>query len=921
MAEQDTDLLAFNRGVISPRGLARIDLERMAMSADEQTNMMARVLGSMMLRPGFEFIDRTLGDATKKARQIPFVFGVDDTAQLEFSDVGLRVRIDDVLITRPSVATTVGNDSFNVVLTPWTDQSDAGGTVSAISLGYVDLTGDGTDFGRIEQQVTVAGADQNVEHALFVDIEYGKVLFKVGSTSGDDDYVQETRLGRGCHSLAFTPTGNFFIQIGHERTFIARVNECSVEAAGAMNLQTEWAVEDLPFLRFDQSGDVIYVACKNASTTGLPRNAEVPRKIERRGTGRSWSVVTYEPEDGPFRVQNVSGITMTPSALTGNITITASKPFFKENLHANNNFGALIRIASEGQNVTRDISAQNLFTDPIRVTGTEEGRRFGYTVTGTWSATVTVQFSIGVDTGPWNDIPSLRFTGNISSSYLDGQDGQIIYYRIGVKTGEYTSGTVTVGLNYTSGSIQGIARINTIASSTVANAAVLQSFGDTNASKDWWEGEWSYYRGHPTAVGLHENRLWWAGNDKIIGSISDAFESFDDNQEGDSGPVNRNVGRGPIKIIHWLLSMGRLLMGTSETSANVAAADINGNNVLGARSNSFDEPLTPTNFNVKNISSKGVFVDRSQQRLYELTYNLDEQDYQSLDLSVFAPDYNAAGIVQIAVQIKPDVRVHCVRSDGTVGVLVFDRLENVICWLQIDSTAAGGEIEDVSVLPGVVEDQVYYIIKRTINGASQRHLCKWAMESEAIGGQLNKMADSFVSYEGAATTTPFTTELLHLRGETVVIWADGLDVGTDVVTDAGALTNPLATAASNVVAGLHYRGRFKSAKLGRLDGIGLLETKKVNRLGFIAENLHHLGLQYGPDFDNLADLPQVDEGQVVATGTVYSSYHEDDFPFGGSWQSDSRICLEANAPRPCTILAAIAQTESVERTTVGRARR
>ena len=64
MAEQDTDLLAFNRGVISSRGLARVDLERMAMSSDEQTNWMPRVLGSMMLRPGLEFIDRTLGDAT-----------------------------------------------------------------------------------------------------------------------------------------------------------------------------------------------------------------------------------------------------------------------------------------------------------------------------------------------------------------------------------------------------------------------------------------------------------------------------------------------------------------------------------------------------------------------------------------------------------------------------------------------------------------------------------------------------------------------------------------------------------------------------------------------------------------------------------------------------------------------------------------
>jgi len=225
------------------------------------------------------------------------------------------------------------------------------------------------------------------------------------------------------------------------------------------------------------------------------------------------------------------------------------------------------------------------------------------------------------------------------------------------------------------------------------------------------------------------------------------------------------------------------------------------------------------------------------------------------------------------------------------------------------------------VLPGVEEDQVYYFVKRTINGGEQRHLCKWALERECIGDNLNKQADSFTTYEGAATTTPFTTELLHLRDETVVIWADGIDIGTDTVTALGALTNPLDTAASNVVVGLAYTARFKGTKLGSLEGIGLLEKKKVNRLGFIAQNIHYQGLRYGPDFDNLSDLPKVAQGQVMTDNHIYSKYHEEDFGFGGVWDADSRICLEAAAPRPCTILASIAEMESVEKTTVGRARR
>ena len=65
--------------------------------------------------------------------------------------------------------------------------------------------------------------------------------------------------------------------------------------------------------------------------------------------------------------------------------------------------------------------------------------------------------------------------------------------------------------------------------------------------------------------------------------------------------------------------------------------------------------------------------------------------------------------------------------------------------------------------------------------------------------------------------------------------------------------------------------------------------------------------------ENLNDLPAVEDGDTVAADTIYSDYHEENFPFGGGWNPDSRICLQGAAPRPCTILAAIAEFESVEK--------
>src|SRR5687768_12888447 len=110
MPKQNSSTLTFNRGLISRLGLARLDLNRTAMSAQVMTNWMPRLLGSMMLRPGLEHISNTNDNA--KAKLMPFIFASDDTAQLEISENGLRVRIDDELITRNAVTDSITNGAF-----------------------------------------------------------------------------------------------------------------------------------------------------------------------------------------------------------------------------------------------------------------------------------------------------------------------------------------------------------------------------------------------------------------------------------------------------------------------------------------------------------------------------------------------------------------------------------------------------------------------------------------------------------------------------------------------------------------------------------------------------------------------------------------------------------------------------------------
>src|SRR6267378_7016288 len=247
MATQDVPILAFNRGLVSRLALARTDLKRTGLSAEVYTNYIPRVLGSMMLRPGTVFLGNTNGN--KSVKLLDFVFNLNDTALLEFTDLVMRVWVNDVLISRTAVATVVLNGFFVGSLANWTSLDEVGAASTWIADSDMQLVGTDINFAIREQQVIVAAPDQNVEHALRIVILRGPVTLKVGSATGLDDYVATTDLDMGTHSIAFTPTGNFFISFRSRDSRQKHVASCSIEAAGVMSLPTILGATDFGKIR------------------------------------------------------------------------------------------------------------------------------------------------------------------------------------------------------------------------------------------------------------------------------------------------------------------------------------------------------------------------------------------------------------------------------------------------------------------------------------------------------------------------------------------------------------------------------------------------------------------------------------------------------------------------------------------------
>lgn len=873
--KDNVTLFAFNRGLVSKLALARQDIKRVALSARIQKNYMPRALGSMMFRPGLGYI--TNSRLNKTARYIPFIFSTNDLALVELTDAEMRVLVDDEVITRPAVTTAVVNGDFDTDLNGWTDADGAGATSSWATGGYMSLVGTGTNAAIRRQEVTVSGGNVGVVHALRIIIERGDVLLRIGSSSGGDEYVNETTLKPGTHSIAFTPAGNFFIQFANRAIPASLVTSCNVESPGDLVLPTPWLEADLSSVRWDQSGDVIFVGC-----TGYQQ-----RRIERRNNN-SWSIVKYEPIDGPFLSINTTPITLTASAITGDITLTASAALFRPT-----HVGALFKINSSGQQVEADLSGDNQFTDPIRVTGIGSARSFGVFISGTWSATVHLQRSVA-EPGDWTDVTS--YTTNQSTNYSDGLDNQIIYYRLGIKSGNYTSGTAKARLNFSAGSISGVARITGYTSSTQVSAAVVKTLGNTTATDNWQEGKWSDRRGWPSSPSLVEGRLFWVGKNSVDGSVSDSYESFDEDVEGDSGPISRTIGSGPVDSILWTLPLLRLLLGTAGSE-------------ITARSNNLDEPLTPSNFSLKTsstqgsanvaairVDSKGIMVQRCGKRVYELAYDGNGGDYVPTDLTALVPEVGDPGIVRSAVQRQPDTRIHFVKSDGTVAVLLYDKIENLICWVTVETD---GEIEDVVVLPGIDEDQVYYSVKREINGNEVRYLEKWAKESECIGGTLNKTMDSFLVWSGNSS---IIDGLDHLEGCEVVAWADGVAYPGPYTVSGGQID--LGTTVSSAIVGLAYTGRFQGVKVG-----SLCERKKLQSLGLAIVDTHPLGLKVGTDFDHLYPIPRMIQGKPTANNEIFDELDASAFPLDGQWKNDSRLCMESRSPYCATIIAGVLEVE------------
>ena len=140
------------------------------------------------------------------------------------------------------------------------------------------------------------------------------------------------------------------------------------------------------------------------------------------------------------------------------------------------------------------------------------------------------------------------------------------------------------------------------------------------------------------------------------------------------------IASNQVNKIRYLKAVRTLLIGTTGGEFSVSA-------------DGTDAAVTPTNVTIKRQSSFGaanvdaqpagnavLFLQRAKRKIRELAYNYDSDGYVAPDLTILNETVTNSGITEMAYQQAPDSILWCVRDDGVLAGLTYQRTDNVVAW-------------------------------------------------------------------------------------------------------------------------------------------------------------------------------------------------------------------------------------------------
>ena len=453
-------------------------------------------------------------------------------------------------------------------------------------------------------------------------------------------------------------------------------------------------------------------------------------------------------------------------------------------------------------------------------------------------------------------------------------------------------------------------KITAYTSPTVAVSICIASPSSGSASTDFALGSFSDTTGHPSCVTFFEQRLVFAATlsqpQTLFFSKSGDYENMDDNYHGtvaDDDAIIYTIASNQVNAIRFMTATRTLIIGTAGGEFAVSGGGT-------------DIAITPTNILIKKQSNNGaanvdalavgnatLFLQRAKRKLRELAYNFDVDGYIAPDLTILAEHISEGGFKQLSYQQEPNQIIWCVRNDGQLIGLTYQREQQVVAWHRHifgGSFGSGNAIcESVATIPtDDSEYQTWVIVKRTIDGTTKRYIeYIHNLNFDQTDDTTFNFLDSQLSYDGSPATT--ISGLSHLEGQTVSVLADGA-THPDVVVSSGEIT--LSRSASKVKVGLAFTSLLQTMRIdaGSQNGTSQSKTKRIYE---ITLRLYEtLGVEVGPDLNNMERIPFRSSADLMDSSvSVFTGDKE--IEFRGNYETDGFIFVRQNQPLPLTILS------------------
>lgn len=549
----------------------------------------------------------------------------------------------------------------------------------------------------------------------------------------------------------FSTTDSYLLVFVAGRIYVYKAGVLQTNINGSGNdyvTATGLTAPMLDELDYTQAVDTLIVCHEDLETKRLVRNSD---------TSWTWEAVPFTnvPKYAYAFDTHEPTFTVTPSDISGNITITASS-VTTDTGGAQAGSSDTITLKSS-TSYTSDDQPNGMFIEITSGTGVGQTRHIEDYVASTKVATVYPAW----DTPP-----------DATSNY---------------KVSAFSPAAVDEYLQVKSGF--GRARYVAYVSDTVMKAVVAVPFFDTSAiaAGDWesehgYEATWSSTRGWPRSATFHQGRLYFGGSksrtNTIWGSRVIDYFNFDPGTGLDDESVEATLSTNQYNAITRITSQSDLRIFTTGGEFIVA-------NAQGA-------PITPgtllvrpqtrlgakSGVPIEDLNGASVFVQRQGQSLNAFQYTDSTNSYGVTPLSVLS-SHLIKDPVDIAVRRgtstdETDTLYIVNGTDGSMTVYSILSSQGVIAASEFTT---GTDEGDEFIAVAVEIDTVYVIVKRTINSSAKYYL-------EEFDRDL--LVDSALDATVGGSTASITAD--HLANTEVAILTDGLVQASATVPSSGPYT-------------------------------------------------------------------------------------------------------------------------------------